>query len=66
MELQGLAEKLRRRGKHLILSGPLTQPYFLMHDSGFFDGIGRENVCGSLESAIERARNLLKQPPESA
>jgi SulP family sulfate permease len=57
--LEHLHGKLRKRGKHLILCGPHTQPYFLMHQSGFFDQVGRENVVGSVEEALRRARALL-------
>ncbi len=63
--LQGLAAKLQRRGKHLILSGPHTQPYFLMHSAGFFDEIGRDNVCANLDSAIRRARIVRDGKAES-
>lgn len=60
--LEGLHHKLRKRGKHLVISGPHTQPYFLMHEAGFFDEIGRENVCINLDAAIERARALQTTP----
>jgi len=58
-KLEHLHNKLRKRGKHLILCGPHTQPYFLMHQSGFFDQVGRENVVGSVEEALQRARQLI-------
>ncbi len=58
-KLEHLHNKLHKRGKHLILCGPHTQPYFLMHQSGFFDLIGRTNVVGSMEEALRRARELL-------
>ncbi|MBU0689291.1 MAG: sulfate permease [Gammaproteobacteria bacterium] len=58
-KLEHLHHKLRKRGKHLILCGPHTQPYFLMHQSGFFDQVGRENVVGNMEKALARARELL-------
>ncbi|MHB1117489.1 SulP family inorganic anion transporter [Sideroxydans sp.] len=61
-KLEHLHNKLRKRGKHLILCGPHTQPYFLMHQSGFFDQVGRENVVGSVEEALRRARELLPKP----
>jgi len=57
---ENLHEKLHRHGKHLVLSGPHTQPYFMMEKAGFFDQLGRENVCADLESAVARARELLK------
>src|SRR3989449_235945 len=41
--LEDLYEKLKARRKHLILSGPHTQPLFVMDKSDFLDRIGREN-----------------------
>ncbi|HEY0664506.1 MAG TPA: sulfate permease [Gallionella sp.] len=59
--LEHLHGKLRKHGKHLILSGPHTQPYFLMHQSGFFTQLGAENLVANLDEALQRARGLLKQ-----
>lgn len=59
-KLEHLYGKLRENNKHLILCGPHTQPYFLMHQAGFFERIGKENVVASLEDALQRARELLK------
>lgn len=57
--IENLHEKLHRHGKHLVLSGPHTQPYFLLEKAGFFDRLGRENVAPDLESAVARARALV-------
>jgi SulP family sulfate permease len=57
--LEHLYGKLRKHDKHLILSGPHTQPYFLMHQAGFFEKIGKENVVANLDDAIARAKTLL-------
>jgi SulP family sulfate permease len=57
--LETLHRKLQKHGKHLVLSGPHTQPYFLMQQGGFFDAIGRGNLAANLDDAIERARQLL-------
>lgn len=57
--LEHLYGKLRQNNKHLILSGPHTQPYFLMHQAGFFESIGTENVVANLDEALIRARQLL-------
>jgi len=57
--LEHLHGKLRKNNKHLILSGPHTQPYFLMHQAGFFDKLGKENVVANLDDALTRARELL-------
>jgi SulP family sulfate permease len=59
--LEDLHDKLRKRGKHLILSGPHTQPLFVMDKAGFLDRVGRENVCAHLEASLERARAILAQ-----
>ena len=56
--LQHMHAKLRRRGKYLILCGPHTQPYFLMHQAGFFDEVGKDNIKANLDDALERARQL--------
>jgi SulP family sulfate permease len=65
--LENLHEKLHHHKKHLILSGPHTQPYFLMEKAGFLERVGEENITGDLESAVARARELIaKKPPTRA
>jgi len=61
--LEDLHDKLRKRGKHLILSGPHTQPLLVMDKAGFLDRIGRENVCAHIDAALERSREILGLPP---
>jgi SulP family sulfate permease len=63
-KLEHLHNKLRAHGKHLILCGPHTQPYFLMHQAGFFEKIGKENVVANIEDALQRTRELLECIPE--
>jgi SulP family sulfate permease len=57
--LEDLYDKLKSRHKHLILSGPHTQPLLVMDKSGFLDRIGRENVCAHIDASLERAREIL-------
>lgn len=59
-KLEHLHGKLRKHGKHLILCGSHTQPYFLMQQAGFFEQVGSENVVTTLNEALERARELLR------
>jgi sulfate permease, SulP family len=59
--LEELYDKLHKRNKHLILSGPHTQPLFMMDKAGFLDRIGRENVCANIDLALQRAREILAQ-----
>lgn len=58
-KLEHLHGKLQKHGKHLILCGPHTQPYFLMHQAGFFSKLGSDNVTANLDSALARARTLI-------
>jgi sulfate permease, SulP family len=61
--LEDLYERLRRRHKHLVLSGPHTQPLFMMDKAGFLDRLGRENVCANIDLALARSREILNPPP---
>lgn len=64
--IESLHEKLRHHHRHLVLCGPHTQPYHAMELAGFFDALGRENVCADLASALVRARELAALPPRGA
>jgi SulP family sulfate permease len=57
--IESMHAKMKRHKEHLILSAPHTQPYFMLERAGFFDALGRENVCADLDSAVARARELL-------
>lgn len=61
--LESLHTRLRRKGKHLILSGPHTQPFLMMENAGFLDRLGRENVCPHIDAALARSREILRLPP---
>ncbi len=61
--LEDLHAKLRAKGKHLILSGPHTQPLAVMENAGFLDRLGRENVCPHITASLARAREILGLPP---
>ncbi len=61
--LEDLYERLHARGKHLVLSGPHTQPLFMMDKAGFLDRLGKENVFANIELSLARAREILGLPP---
>jgi SulP family sulfate permease len=61
--LEDLHAKLRAKGKHLILSGPHTQPLAVMVNSGFIDRLGEANVCPHIAASLARAREILGLPP---
>ena len=64
--LENLYERLHRKGKHLILSAPHTQPLMVMLNAGFIDRLGQDNVCPSVDASLARARQLLHLPVEPA
>jgi SulP family sulfate permease len=59
--LEDLLEKLRIKKKELILCGPHSQPLFALTRAGFMDRLGMDNVCGDMESSLNRARQLIDQ-----
>lgn len=59
--LEDIYEKLHKKGRHLVLSGPHTQPLLTMQKDGFIDQLGEENLCPHLDAALERAREILEQ-----
>jgi SulP family sulfate permease len=60
--LEDLYEKLRKRGKHLVLSAPHTNPLMVMEKAGFIERLGRQNVCPHIDAALDRAREILGLP----
>lgn len=61
--LEGLADRLRASGRHLVLCAPRSQPANLMAQSEFQHRIGAENLQPSLTAGLARARELLDQAP---
>jgi SulP family sulfate permease len=61
--LEDLHEKLTAKKKHLILCGPHLQPLFALEHAGFIDKLGRENLCGDMDAALARSRELLANKP---
>jgi SulP family sulfate permease len=57
--LEDIAQGLRRKGKHLVLAGPHSQPLMTMSQGGFIQWLGEENLCENLDTALVRARELL-------
>lgn len=64
--LELMHAKLKRHGKHLVLSGPHTQPYFLMEKAGFLEKVGADNIAADLQSAVDRAAQLVAVPARHA
>lgn len=57
--LEALCGRLRAKRRHVILSGPHTQPLLVMEKAGFLDTLGRDNLCATLDESLQRAATLL-------
>jgi SulP family sulfate permease len=57
--LEDLFEKLQKDKKALILCAPHSQPLFALTQAGFIDRIGMDNICGDIDSSLDRARQIL-------
>jgi SulP family sulfate permease len=57
--LEDLATKLTKSGRHLVLCGMRDQPAKLMAKASFHEHIGDENIQPNLETAVQRAKEIL-------
>jgi len=55
--LEDLYEKFRRKGRHLLLVGPHTQPVMVMERAGFLDAVGRDNLFGNIPPPWRAPKN---------
>ena len=58
--LEQANDSCSKKGIQIVLSGIHTQPYMLCEKTGMADKIGRENICGNITSALERANQILE------
>jgi sulfate permease, SulP family len=61
--LEDLLSSFRAQGTTMVISGIHKQPLFAIVQAGLMDRIGEDNVCGSLEEALGRARELTAAKP---
>jgi SulP family sulfate permease len=62
--LEDLMEKLRIDKKDLILCGPHSQPLFALTRAGFIDRLGMDNICGDIDSSLQRAQIIMTKKNE--
>lgn len=58
--LEEFHDKCRRQGTTLLLGGVHAQPLLEMTKVGILDSIGEENLFESLDGALERAREIVR------
>ena len=63
--LEELHAKCHRSGTCLILSGVHTQPLMAMTKAGLDKMIGLENMCGSIDAAVARAKAVVDERHDS-
>lgn len=54
--LEELADQIHESGRELILCGAREQPWRLMQQAEFQERVGPENMCRSIDEALNRAR----------
>jgi len=56
--LEHFADVVHGVHKELLLCGALEQPAQLMKQAEFEEHVGKNNICGNIEEALERAREV--------
>jgi SulP family sulfate permease len=59
--LENFADAVHAAHKELLLCGALEQPTQLMQQAEFEEHVGKNNICGSIAEALERAREVYEQ-----
>lgn len=57
--IEELHRKCKRGGTILVLSGVHSQPAMAMSKAGLDEVVGLENMCGSIDEAVKRARAIV-------
>lgn len=52
----------KKQGVHFFIEGIHTQPLVTCERSGFLEMVGEDNLFGSLEEALEKAREIIAKP----
>jgi SulP family sulfate permease len=60
--IEELAEDLRRKGRTLVICGAPSQPAGAMRKAEFHDRLGEANICASVEAALRRAAEIVREP----
>ena len=61
--LTNLCEMSHREGVHIILSGVNPKVHEALKKSGFYELLGKKNICDNIQTAHEVARHYLNRRP---
>jgi SulP family sulfate permease len=56
--IRDLADQIHASGRSLLLCGAREQPAQLMQQAEFERHVGAENICASIQGALERAAEI--------
>jgi SulP family sulfate permease len=60
--IEELAGELRATGRTLVICGAPAQPAGAMRKAEFHERLGRENICHSVQDALDRAAEIMATP----
>jgi len=60
--IEELADDLRKKGRTLVICGAPAQPAGAMRKAEFHERLGDENICGTLQDALDRAAQIVQGP----
>lgn len=58
--IEELADELRAKGHTLVLCGAPSQPMAAMRKAEFHERLGDENICASVQEALDRATKIVE------
>jgi sulfate permease, SulP family len=58
--IEELAADLRAKGRTLVLCGAPSQPASAMRKAEFHERLGDENICASVQAALDRAAEIVR------
>jgi sulfate permease, SulP family len=64
--IEELADDLRKKGKTLVICGAPSQPAGAMRKAEFHERLGEANICASVQDALDRAAQIVRQPLTAA
>lgn len=64
--IEELAEDLREKGKTLVICGAPSQPAGAMRKAEFHERLGDANICVSVQDALDRAAQIVRNSPTAS
>lgn len=64
--IEELADELRAKGHTLVLCGAPSQPLAAMRKAEFHERLGEENICASVQDALDRATAIVETQKKEA